>query len=350
MAYLFADGFDHYATADETLVWLNSDTFFGGLVVEAGGRSGNRGAAYSENAFFGIDFASSHASGVFGAAVQFGALTANRGFMWAIEAFVTNHLLLQLDASAHIQIVRGDGTVLATGTTVLTTGVWYYIEFKFTIDNTTGSAEVRLNGSASAECSVSGADTRNGGSATWNHFRLRGMQGPTGTFFDDAYALDGVDSTGTHGLANNDFLGDCRVSTLLPETDAVAAGNYAEWTPSTGTDHGALVDEATPNGDTDYVSSATVDQRDVYQFPDLDVVPAAIYAVEVRCSAKKTTADPRSIAALLRSDGTDDLGATQALTTSYTYYREAWESDPDTGAPWTPTAVNSVHAGAQVIV
>lgn len=48
--------------------------------------------------------------------------------------------------------------------------------------------------------------------------------------------------------------------TILPK----AEGAYLQWTPSTGTTHYSLVDESSCNGTTDYVSTATVGNRDSY--------------------------------------------------------------------------------------
>lgn len=56
--------------------------------------------------------------------------------------------------------------------------------------------------------------------------------------------------------------------TLLPAGD----GNYKQWTPSTGSTHYTLVDEASCNGNTDYVSTTTVNNRDSYTF-NLSSVP-----------------------------------------------------------------------------
>lgn len=51
-----------------------------------------------------------------------------------------------------------------------------------------------------------------------------------------------------------------------------ANGNYTQWTPSTGTNHAALVDETPCNGNTDYNFTTTVGNRDSYT-TDLSSVP-----------------------------------------------------------------------------
>jgi len=55
--------------------------------------------------------------------------------------------------------------------------------------------------------------------------------------------------------------------------------------PRAGTDHYALVDEATVNSDADYVASGTVGDLDLYGLGDLPFTADAIHAVQVTVCA-----------------------------------------------------------------
>ena len=156
---------------------------------------------------------------------------------------------------------------------------------------------------------------------------------------DDFYMLD---QSGSAPL--NDFLGDCRIDTIYPSAD----GTYSDFTPSTGSTHYTLVDEATPNT-TDYVSSSTVGNRDSYQFQDIAALSAqTIYGVQVNAAIVKDDAGARSAATFVRSGSSNSDGAGVGLSTSQTYISQIFTTDPNTGAAWTESAVNAAQFGTVV--
>lgn len=266
-----------------------------------------------------------------------------------IRVGTTVHLAISVDTTGKLLLRLGSGgALLDTGTTTIAPNTYYHVQMKFVIDDASGSFELRLDGSASAELSYSG-DTRNGATATWDNIDFRGQSlNADSPFvrFDDVVLGDLTDS-GVAGNPANDWLGDLRVLTKFPET-----GNGANTglTPSTGSDHGALVDESTPNDDTDYNSGLAVSDKDTYTFPTLGVSTSAIIAIEPVLRAKKTDAGSRSICPVLRSGGVDYDGADQALTTSYAYYGQVYHDDPDTGLPWDETAWDALEVGMKVTV
>jgi len=246
-----------------------------------------------------------------------------------------------LYGAGRIQIVRGDGTVLGTGTTILTSGIWYFIELKATINDSTGSAAVKVNGVT--EVTVSGVDTRNGGSAATADRVIFFSNGSVGGTFrlDDVYICDGTGSAPT-----NDFLGDCRVQALFPNGD----GNSSQLVGSDGNsvNNSLLVDETTPNGDTDYVEGANVGDKDTYAYGNLTPTSGTVYGVQPNLYARKTDAGTRSIASVARLSGTEVDSAAAALSTSYLYYRDIRETKPGGGA-WSIADVNNAEFGVKVV-
>jgi hypothetical protein len=117
----------------------------------------------------------------------------------------------------------------------------------------------------------------------------------------------------------------------------------------TGGDHYATVDETTVNGDTDYVASGTVGDLDLYDVSDLGVTPASIQAVQVTMCARKDDAATREVRSKVKSGAASANGAPHALTANYVYYRDIFESDPDTTAAWTPGGVNGIQIGPEVV-
>lgn len=155
--------------------------------------------------------------------------------------------------------------------------------------------------------------------------------------FDDIYALDG-----TGGSPLDDFLGDVYVQTLYPRAD----GDYTDWTPLTGSDHFAMVDEHQIDGDGSYVYDTNVGDKDSYY---LDFLSAStIYAAQLNVGARKGDGALRQIQPLIRQSATDYNGTTATLSTNYVFYSWLMGEDP-TSSPWTDTTINGDQFGMEVI-
>lgn len=340
MTLLFADGFDHYATTDVTKKWNLVYNTTNPAITSSVGRRGS--GAYVATSFHGTvkTLPSSSATMILGIAFKPSAFQGYTIFSFAEGS--TLHLSVVLETSGKISIKRGiyNGTNLATSATTLSTGTWYYLELKATINDTTGATELRINGVADANLTLTGVDTRNGGtSGVVDTIAIGQYTSGIGSFgsYDDLYVCDSSGST------NNNFLGDVRIDTLLPTGD----GNYTQFTPSTGSSHYALVDESTPNT-TDYNSDATSGDRDSYTFPDLTaLVSQTVYAVQINAAALKSDSGSRSLGTMSRLSGTDKDGSGAALGTSQVYVREIQETDPASAA-WTEANVNAAEFGVKV--
>lgn len=339
MALLFMDGFDHYATADIGKKWTTSSN------VAIGSTSGRRsgGAIYTTagGGGMGKGLPSSYATIIVGFALKFTSSTSTSLFdITRLYEGATQHLTLSFQPSVgKLTLRRGSngGTLLATSTTVFSSSTWYYLEFKATINDTTGAYELKVNGTS--EFSATNVDTRNGGTSgvvdTWTC--APGATAGIVFTYDDFYICN------TSGATNNDFLGDCRIDTILPSGD----GNYTDFTPSTGTSHYVLVDESTPNT-TDYVASSTSGNRDSYTFPDLaGLTSQTVYGIQINAAVLKDDAGARSLGTMSRLSSTNKDGSGAALSTSQTYVSEIQETDPASAA-WTEANINAAEFGVKV--
>ena len=336
MSLLFCDGFDHYATAQIPTKWSQQGTSANWPSISSSG--GRFGGGYLETGWTGYvrTTLTSRATWIIGVAAFFNRLEG-LGSGWALISLLdsgTVHVYVRFDAARHLQVVRGDGTVLGTGSTVVAVESWNYIEMKATIHDSAGVVVVRLNGVV--ELNLTSQDTRNGGNSTADAFQL-GSQTSGDCYFDDVYACD--DS----GSANNDLLGDIRVVALAP----TGAGNYSQFTPSTGSNY-QNVDDATPDGDTTYNSDGTVGHIDTYAFSDISQT-GTIKAIQHLVYASKDDAGARSIAPVQRSGSTDYVGTTAVLASHYAYVREVVELNPATSAAFTIAEVNAAEFGVTVV-
>lgn len=248
----------------------------------------------------------------------------------------TEHLRVTYNGDGTFSVSRA-GTALAgpSAAVILSAGAWYTIEFSGTIHDTTGAFELKVNGTTIL--SASGVDTRNGGtSGTINTIQI-----VAGTASNDDW--DDMWSANAAG----EFYGDLRVCEAVPNSD----GGASQWTPSTGTAHYACVDDATPGGDTDYVSDSTVGHRDTYGFPSLPVGSGGtVVGVSVRMWARKDDAGTRTIDGVARISGTNyDNGSALALGAAYAPSEARWLTNPATGTAWTVSQVNGAELGVKEV-
>ena len=223
-------------------------------------------------------------------------------------------------------------TILATGTTVLLNNSYYYIEMELTIAGAgAGSCKVYLDGNL--EVNTGPINTLNALSGSVSSFLLCSPASGLFTRFCDMYLSDTL-------------LGPQRVTTSFPTAD----GFLDQWTPSTGTTHYNLVNEAPPDGDGTYVGSSTPGQIDLYSFGALSYNPATIAAVQISLYARKDDLAARTVATEYRGGGSNFSGATlPALTTTYQDYPQIYTTDPATGIGWTVTGVNAGQYGVKLI-
>lgn len=343
MALRLADSFDHYATADINQKWPSSA---GSPTIGASGRRGTNAirlpntSATASSVQVTFD---SQPTWIVGVALNINqALHVSSAVqLCALLDAGTQQCELRINPDFTLSVTR-NGTVLGTSVSALGTNSFNYIEFKVTIDDSSGAYDVHVNGAS--VLSASNVDTKNTANASANIVRV-GTSGITlaassTVAVDDLYICDGT------GSVNNDFLGDVRVDCYLPNGN----GNSSQLTGSDGnsTDNYQLVDETSQNGDSDYVQSSTVSNKDTYTFADMSHTPTSIFGTQLNMIAKKDDSGTRAICAVCRSGGTDYDGDTQVLSTSYVDYRQIREVDPDTSSAWTRTDLNSAEFGVKV--
>lgn len=337
MTLHFVDSFDHYATADISQKY--SDASGSGVTISSGnGRRGTACLRLTQSAGYVSRVLPAHATWIVGFAFKTSTLPGSYTSFLLIQDSSTVHVDIRLGADGTLRATR-NGTTLATSSNSLSANTFYYIETRVTIDDSSGVVEVRVNGSSSGWINITGQDTRNAANASANLIKLSGVVVGS-TDFDDLYMCDGA------GSVNNNFLGDVRVDCYLPNGN----GNSSQLvgSDSNSTDNYQLVDEASQNGDSDYVQSLTVNNKDTYAFADMAHTPANIFGTQLNMVAKKDDSGTRSICSVARSGGTDYDGDTQALTTTYVDYRQIRETDPATSAAWTRTNLNNAEFGVKV--
>ena len=329
---LFYDGFDAAHTAiDQVLTTYLTRRGYSGTLngTTKTGRNGSGMSAYNCKPVIAVAAGSSF---VLGVGYKVDALSTAQ--ILALKTSTNYQLTLHIDATGGVSLRRGgtSGTVLASAPAgTVAVSVWNYFELKTTINATTGSYEVRMNGATLF--SGSGANTQAQAGSTADNVEVG--QNNTSAYIDDFYVADTTGSTPW-----NDFLGPVQAVVLLPTADGASTG----WTHSTGTTQFGCIDEVPANDDTDYVSAASTGLTDLCSCQTVGSSDTVL-AVNQLVLARKTDAGVAQLTPTLRIGTTNYDGTTQAIPDSYQYISSLRQVSPATSAQWTATEVN----GAQLV-
>jgi hypothetical protein len=203
-----------------------------------------------------------------------------------------------------------------------------YIEAKVNTTGVPGTASVVVHCNGHEVLNLTGLTLAAG---TVRQVQLMAAGGIPDARHDDTYIIDW-----TLG-PNSDFLGPVNLYTAVPDADVSVS-----WTPSAGSNF-QNVDEIPPNGDTDYNSSSTIGQSDLYRHP-LTAVPAnsTVFALVHRLDLKVDSG-----ARTVNSDVFGSTGGAAVLTSGYKIYTFPLDINPNTGLTW---AVSDFPVSAGPIV
>jgi hypothetical protein len=254
------------------------------------------------------------------------------------------HFYLKIDDlfKIHLTYTQYASTLFYTSDPLsISVDQWHFIEFKVTIgnpgvfivklDETEVINETGLNLINSSYTSTIGC----------TGFELAGFSTSISLlyYFDDLYICD------TTGTENNDFLGDVRIDTILPNAD----GNSSEFTPSAGFNYECVDD--TEINETDYVESNIPDTKDLYQFPDIENTNTKILAVVQNIICKKSDASSdRKLLPVNRYSSIDtEIGTGEAINgVDYKNIQVIMEQNPTLNVNWIESHVNNSEFGFKI--
>lgn len=238
-----------------------------------------------------------------------------------------------LDSAGKLGIYSA-GSLQGTVGAALNTGQWYTVEFKGGYGSS-AEFEIKVD-----EVSYKTATFTNGSS--WNYIEvgLRGTANSADLYIDDVV------------LDNSAYPGASSLAMLKPN----AAGDNAEWTPSTGSNY-ATVDEVGVD-DADYVSTTVSAEVDLYNMEAMPETPQTINAVYFGVRQKVTNTSFATVKIRVRDSGTDSDGAAMSMGTtgSFKTFPDGTFSDRNyveqhllttkpSGGAWTESAVNAMQVG-----
>jgi hypothetical protein len=238
---------------------------------------------------------------------------------------------ITVDTTGRIDFRIGDwnGTVNAsTPNPVISANGWYHLEGL--LDITAETFELRVEGVAVITAGAFGL------AGTISQI-LTGLRS-TITSAVRIYQIKDLvvyDGTGTY---NHTFLGSVLVVNLSPTADVAL-----NWTPSTGANGYSILDNVPPD-DAQYISAPNPPPAAyVCEMSNLPIDVTSVKGLMSFVRAAKTDGGDASLQVGVKSGASTVLGADRPITIAQTYWRDVFETDPATAAPWLPSAVDAAR-------
>lgn len=332
MALIFADSFDHYTT-----LLQKYNTGNGTITTTAGVARTGVGClslGNSAEARRVVLASQEHATLILGCAMRLNSSVQIVYFVG--DGGLTTHGHVQFQSTGVVQAMRFNQVLLGqSSASQFSANTWFYAEIMYTLHDTAGAIQVRINGTT--VLNLSAVDTKNAGTkATLDGFQFTNSGGGGFNYIDDVYLCNPA------GTANTTYLGDVRVAALLPN----GAGATTQLTPTAGANYTNVDDQAPTT--TDLVQSTATGQYDTYNLADYAPTNATVYGATLHAFAQKSDVGLTSLAPMVRVGATDYEGASQALSFGgYRYYSQLYETNPATGAPWTVAEINTAEFGVR---
>lgn len=220
---------------------------------------------------------------------------------------------------------------LTSATGLVSTGTWYYFEVAFAI-GASAAVTMRLNGaqiatgnvqtnSVAANCK--GIAINNGAGA----FRATNIYASSGSTF----------------LVPNGAT-QLYIAPQLPS----GTGQTTQWTPTGSASNWSAVNLNPPNPGSDFVSSGTANQVDLYALPALPVGATSILSVQN--FVYDTTVTGTGVVGIGVGNGTtSSFDAGQTTSTTPKYLLRQMDTNPITSAPWALADFTTLQCGQKKV-
>ena len=342
MALKWVEGFESYSNLT-SFIQHRYTTFIGPSVSFQPGRAAGNALQFNGTSMITPNLGNA-ATNFIGFAFRNVNLTASNVNMPVLEVkdAGTVQLTVSFNPSTRVfSVWRGAlTTLLGTGTFVLTTGSWYYIELGCLIDSLVGTVTFKVN--TVSDVTFGTGNTQVSANAFANVFAWKG---PAAIGLGGSYQLDDIYILDSSGAFNTTFLGDMKVEGV----QVIEAGFQADWGVNIlGTPNFQAVQVL---NDGLYTLSSTVGDIDTFECANLNKITSDVRGVSAIYWTRNTDSTTHSVNSVVRQGGTDYLGTAFAVNdTAFKAYQTIWEEDPDTTAQWTVAGVGTAEFGYRLAV
>ncbi len=334
MTGIFRDGFDSYASSGTGVSFATKWTSVNGTFSLTTGRFSGRCITGGNTAMSAL-MDSAVGSLTFHGGVKFDLSDRSFGVV-RFKSTTTYMVGFRAQADGSIAAFRETGLNAGTelgrsAAGVVNSSSWYSVTAEIVISDTVGRVTICIDGAQ--VLNLTSVDTRNGSPTTVDTIQIG--DGVSNFFVDDVYVIDVATKLTAHP----------RIETLYPNSD----GATLNFTPSTGSDHFAVVDEAQASS-SDYLSGSNVGDLDLLGLGNLSSSPASIEEVCIVGYLQKTDATARSMALGVKSGATTSDGSNFNLNSSGLRHERPLATDPNTSAAWAAAAVDALQLQPKVTV
>jgi len=258
---------------------------------------------------------------------------------WFCDLFSSGTVGMRIgaDADGALRVYLAGVELKRSAPSVVNTKRWHWLEFKVVCNNTTGSYELKVDGTS--VLFDSGVDTQSN-LAYYDQVMLSGVDRSSSETprFDDLFIMDST------GVDHNNFIGQRRIVAIVPDGDTATVN----WTVSGGANHWELVDDLDPDDDTNYVEDTVNTNQDRWTYEalaDIDNIDSLCLITDVRV----TDANTYDLITVVKSGGVEyPVNAGTIIVNTYAMHDRLMLVDPDTSVAWTQGGVNAVEMGVEV--
>lgn len=361
MALIFWDGFDSYNSTSElsavqSRLVVGFDASFGDVpaLIGGAGRFGGKGMRSGSYTNYGlVNTADFTPTELYQGKAVYNTGVNNIMAFWGSTVVNASYpdIYLRVD-SGYVyayRMINNNGTTILIGqssTAVAPYNSWHWLEARCVKSSTNSAAdgilEVWVNNQKVISNTATPTIQNNGSTYLHGSFGFHRFA-PSGSYWDDPYCLD------TSGPAPwNTRLGDCRIASIAVNSDA----GPNDGTVSTGnTNHWTVVDEI-PYSAADWLqlSSLSSDAGEIFKkasIPSTNVF--SVLATAVVAVGGKTDAGNAAFKLSIQSAGTRANSNTQYLSTTNTFYRQEWVTNPNTSSQWTTSEWEAANVGVYIV-
>lgn len=343
---LHMDGFDEYnVLADMQMEYFT----LAGSIVQSGGRYG--GGAYNAGNYqagFGRALPSNPTDVWCGFAIN-PTNGANINNDFQLFDFIGNNgscIFITYNYTTslfRVWLSQGGSAAIAIGyeAVLFVPGAWHWIEARCKLGTSTGVVEVWLDNVQLINLTNINTNPNTSSSITTMIVTTVGAQGTQTPFigtYDDLYILD------TSGGVNNTRLGDSRIETRIPVSDA----GINDGTPSVSGPHYAMLNGVPWQNTNTVTLNNTSGQEELFNMSPLESSPATIFACRAITIMEKTDGGTMTGRTVTKSSGTEADGPITPGLNIWCHIDGIQEVDPHTSAPWTAAAVNACQVGFKI--
>jgi hypothetical protein len=247
-------------------------------------------------------------------------------------------VVLRMGVTGKVFITTSAGVVLGSCDREISPGAWNHIEW--VVDRATaGNVEIRINEKVFFDAAINTNPTGLGIHQIYAGPINPGLSDFSGEwYYDDLVMWEGDSLVGV-----SDFVGMSGVYTLRPIADAAPQ----DWDVTSGAVAWALLNGATPDGDTNFIFSDTIGDQTRVEVENLPANIISVQGVKPYALVRKTDTGPADISLAVESGGVVQEVPDFTVLTAYNYADAGLEAivelDPNTAAAWDPLAMPNVQ-------